>query len=171
MESQKRRQSPKISCLPTTATLPSAMNGDFGTSPPNGGRPSDESRQLISHQRAWQRVRIAVIFQRRGSVASVHDVSGSSARLSTAARPYAATSRRDLPHRRLQRLGIPVKSPEPARGLRSHQLLEIAVRRCGSDSARMSETGQTETNSGRLNAFRNTLKADIAITRKVVSRG
>ncbi len=50
------------SCLPTAATLPSAMNGDFGTSPPNGGRPSDESAQLISHQRAWQRVRIAVIF-------------------------------------------------------------------------------------------------------------
>src|SRR5258706_8980551 len=38
------------------------MNGDFGTSPPNGGRPSDESAQLISHQRAWQRVRFAVIF-------------------------------------------------------------------------------------------------------------
>jgi hypothetical protein len=132
----------------------SAMNGDFGTSPPNGGRPSDESRQLISHQRAWQRVRIAVIFQRRGSVASVHDVSGSSARLSTAARPYAATSRRDLPHRRLQRLGIPVKSPEPARGLGSHQLLEIAVRRCGSDSARMSETGQTAKNSPRAYVFR-----------------
>src|SRR5260370_4796128 len=35
------------------------MNGDFGTSPPNGGRPSDESAQLISHQRAWQRVRLA----------------------------------------------------------------------------------------------------------------
>src|SRR6266851_2590116 len=50
------------SCLPTAATLPSAMNGDFGTSPHNGGRPSDESAQLISHQRAWQRVRIAVIF-------------------------------------------------------------------------------------------------------------
>ena len=42
--------------------LPGAMNGDFGTSPPNGGRPSDESAQLISHQRASQSVRIAVNF-------------------------------------------------------------------------------------------------------------
>src|ERR1700676_2304819 len=52
---KKRRQSPERSCLPTTATLPSAMNGDFGTSPPNGWRRSDESAQVISHQPAWQR--------------------------------------------------------------------------------------------------------------------
>src|ERR1700676_5072799 len=45
---QKRRQSPERSCLPTAATLPSAMNGDFGTSPPNGGRPSDESAAYLS---------------------------------------------------------------------------------------------------------------------------
>ena len=55
--------------------LPSAMNGDFGTSPPNGGRPSDESAQLISHHRAWQRVRIAVIFPTLQLHASFHDVS------------------------------------------------------------------------------------------------
>jgi len=30
---KKRRQSPERSCLPTAATLPSALNGDFGTSP------------------------------------------------------------------------------------------------------------------------------------------
>jgi hypothetical protein len=30
---KKGRQSPGRSCLPTAATLPSAMNGDFGTSP------------------------------------------------------------------------------------------------------------------------------------------
>src|SRR5258708_16691811 len=49
--------------MPADGSNPAcAMNGDFGTSPPNGGRPSDEAAQLISHQRAWQRVRIAVIF-------------------------------------------------------------------------------------------------------------
>jgi hypothetical protein len=52
------------------------MNGDFGTSPPNGGRPSDESAQLISHQQAWQRVRIAVIFPTPQLYCLVEDVSG-----------------------------------------------------------------------------------------------
>jgi hypothetical protein len=28
-----QKQSPEKSCLPTAATLPSAMNGNFGTSP------------------------------------------------------------------------------------------------------------------------------------------
>src|ERR1700730_505835 len=41
---------------------PSAMNGDFGTSPPYKEGNPQTSRQLISHRRAWQRVRIAVIF-------------------------------------------------------------------------------------------------------------
>src|ERR1700730_4889217 len=49
--------------MPADGSNPAcAMNGDFGTSPPNGGRPSDEAAQVISRQRAWQRVRIAVIF-------------------------------------------------------------------------------------------------------------
>ena len=54
---KKRWQSPERSCLPTAATLPSAMNGDFGTSRLEEGDPQT-SRQLISHRRAWQRVRI-----------------------------------------------------------------------------------------------------------------
>jgi hypothetical protein len=44
---KKRRQSPERSCLPTAITLPSAMNGDFGTSPPSG-RPKDESAAYLS---------------------------------------------------------------------------------------------------------------------------
>src|SRR3984893_15416711 len=59
---KKRRRSPGRSCLPTAATLPSAMNGDFGTSPPYKEGNPQTSRQLISHRRAWQRVRIAVNF-------------------------------------------------------------------------------------------------------------
>jgi hypothetical protein len=54
------------------SNLPSAMNGDFGTSPPNGGRPS-ASRQLISHQRVRQMVRIAVVFPTPHSIASSRD--------------------------------------------------------------------------------------------------
>jgi hypothetical protein len=98
-----RRQQP---CL--ALQLPaSAMNGDFGTSPPNGGRPSDESAQLISHQRAWQRVRIA---DKSKDCCHLSNAAAPLPRFTmflagTAARPCAATSRRDVPRSwRLPRL-------------------------------------------------------------------
>jgi hypothetical protein len=38
----KKEESPEKSCLPTAATLPSAMNGNFGTFPLEKGRHSEE---------------------------------------------------------------------------------------------------------------------------------
>jgi hypothetical protein len=49
--------------MPADGSNPAWRNErGFRHVPANGGRPSDESAQLISHQQDWQRVRIAVIF-------------------------------------------------------------------------------------------------------------
>src|SRR6266404_7885392 len=92
VESQKRRQSPKRSCLPTAATLPSAMNGDFGTSPPNGGRPSDESATYLSPTGMANSKDCCHL-----SYAAAPLPRFTMFLAGTAARPCAATSRRDVP--------------------------------------------------------------------------
>src|SRR6266480_962991 len=99
---KKRRQSPERSCLPTAATLPS---GDFGTSPPktrprpNRGRPSDESTAYLSPTGVAKSKDRCHLSNAASCIASVHDVSGRSARLPTAARQrlrgdHAQTRRR-----------------------------------------------------------------------------
>jgi hypothetical protein len=45
----KKRRPPERSCLPTAATLLSAMNGDFGTSPPKKGDHQTSSRRAYPH--------------------------------------------------------------------------------------------------------------------------
>jgi hypothetical protein len=57
---ETKKQSPEKSCLPTAATLPSAMNGNFGTSPLKKMGGTLTTWQPISHGRAWQTVRVVV---------------------------------------------------------------------------------------------------------------
>src|SRR6516225_2412312 len=77
VESQKRRQSPERSCLPTAAALPS---GEFGTSPPTPTA-AYLSPTGVANSKGCCHLSNASFDARR------------SARLPTAARPCAAISR------------------------------------------------------------------------------
>jgi hypothetical protein len=84
------------------------------------------------------------VFWCRGSIAAIHDVSGSFARLSLRL-DHAPQQADEMCHIGVCCVfkGIVVNGRGAARGLGSDQMLEIASRQCGSDSARMSETGHS----------------------------